>query len=145
MAKNENENKTATPDTDATVENDVNARLAALEEKYRKKLAELEAKLDEASEKSEDTPSLMSSGKVVRDITRAKGDDYVEIRLFKDGDKYKDDVFAGVNGKMCQIRRGVPVKVQRKYANVIADSENESAIVNAKLASKNGKLEHYTN
>lgn len=139
MAKNENENKTLTPE-DGSQSPDINARLAALEEEYKKKLAELDAKMDEASAKAEYISSESPSNKVIKDITRDKDDDYVEIRLFKDGDKYKDDVFVGVNGKMCQVKRGVPVKIQRRYARVIAESENESAIVNAQLESRDGEI-----
>lgn len=43
----------------------------------------------------------------------------VEIKLFKDNNKYKDDVFVSVNGENCVIKRGVRVKVKRKFANVL--------------------------
>ncbi len=46
----------------------------------------------------------------------------VEIELFKDNGKYKDDVFVAVNGVGCIIPRGVKVKVKRKYALAIDDS-----------------------
>ena len=46
----------------------------------------------------------------------------VEIELFKDNGKYKDDVFVAVNGVGCIIPRGVKVKVKRKYALAIEDS-----------------------
>ena len=47
----------------------------------------------------------------------------VEIELFYDGDKYKDDVHVGVNGKSWLIKRGEKVKVPRFVAEVIANSE----------------------
>ncbi|MDR1116719.1 MAG: hypothetical protein LBL09_00525 [Oscillospiraceae bacterium] len=46
----------------------------------------------------------------------------VEIRLFKDGTRYKDDVFVAVNGKSFQIQRGVAVKVPRYIKNVLDQS-----------------------
>ena len=46
----------------------------------------------------------------------------VEIELFYDGDKYKDDVIVGVNGKTWQIQRGVKVTVPRYVAKVIQNS-----------------------
>lgn len=46
----------------------------------------------------------------------------VEIELFYDGDKYKDDVTVGVNGKTWLIQRGVPVTVPRYVAKVIQNS-----------------------
>lgn len=49
-------------------------------------------------------------------------EEYVEIQLFKDGQKYKDDVYVSVNGENCVIKRGVPVKIKRKFALVIEQS-----------------------
>jgi hypothetical protein len=46
----------------------------------------------------------------------------VEIELFKDSGKYKDDVFVAVNGVGINVPRGKKVKVKRKYALVIEDS-----------------------
>lgn len=47
----------------------------------------------------------------------------VPIRLFKDNDKYKDDVFVAVNGERIQIRRGETVMIKRKFAKVLEQSE----------------------
>ena len=44
------------------------------------------------------------------------------IRLFKDGDKYKDDVFVAVNGRSWQIRRGETVMVPDYVAEVLEQS-----------------------
>lgn len=46
----------------------------------------------------------------------------VEITLFKDNDKYKDDVDVGCNGVICRIPRGVPVKIKRKFALILQQS-----------------------
>lgn len=63
--------------------------------------------------------------------TKAKAydpEELVEIELFADGGKYKDDVFVQVNGETCLIQRGVPVKVKRKFYDVlIASRRQESA------------------
>lgn len=56
-----------------------------------------------------------------------KKEELVEIRLFKDGDKYKDDVIVAVNGKIWQIQRGVKVKVPKCVAEVLENSENQDA------------------
>ena len=40
----------------------------------------------------------------------AKNEELVEITLFRDGEKYKDDVYVCVNGEGCLIRRGEPVR-----------------------------------
>ena len=54
---------------------------------------------------------------------KARGEELVEIRLFKDNDKYKDDVFVGCNGENVVIQRGVKVKIKRKFAEVLDHSE----------------------
>lgn len=46
----------------------------------------------------------------------------VEIELFKDNGKYKDDLFVAVNGVGCLIQRGKKVKVKRKYALAIENA-----------------------
>lgn len=58
-------------------------------------------------------------------------EDLVPVRLFKDGDKYKDDVFVAVNGRTYQIQRGVTVKVPRYVADVLEQSmEQDNATAN---------------
>lgn len=52
----------------------------------------------------------------------------VNVRLFKDGDKYKDDVFVSVNDMTYQIKRGEDVKVPRCIAEVLRNSEDQDAI-----------------
>ena len=44
------------------------------------------------------------------------------IHLFKDDDKYKDDLVVGVNGKIYQIQRGIDVSVPLSVAEVIRES-----------------------
>lgn len=54
---------------------------------------------------------------------KAKANELVEVRLFKDNNKYKDDVFVGVNGETCQIQRGIKVNIKRKFAEVLENSD----------------------
>lgn len=53
---------------------------------------------------------------------KRREDNLVPIRLFKDGDKYKDDVFVAVNGRSWQIRRGESVMVPDYVAEVLEQS-----------------------
>lgn len=54
--------------------------------------------------------------------------DTVKVHLFKDGSKYKGDVFVAVNGRAIQIKRGETVEIDRKYAEVLDHSmEQDSA------------------
>lgn len=43
----------------------------------------------------------------------------VPIMLYKDGEKYKDDVVIGINGEKVQIQRGIQVYVKRKFLGII--------------------------
>ena len=49
--------------------------------------------------------------------------EYVAIKLFRDNDRYRDDVYVAVNGRNCVIKRGEWVKVKRKCALVLDQSE----------------------
>lgn len=53
----------------------------------------------------------------------AKKEKMVKIRLFKDSNKYKNDLFVGVNGRTFLIKRGVEVEVPECVALVIEDSQ----------------------
>ena len=54
---------------------------------------------------------------------KERGEELVEVKLFKDSDKYKDDVFVGCNGENVVIQRGVRVKIKRKFAEILDHSE----------------------
>ena len=45
--------------------------------------------------------------------------DMVEIEIFKDSDRYKDDVVVALNGKVYVIKRGVRVKVPRAVKEIL--------------------------
>ena len=49
----------------------------------------------------------------------------VRFRLFKDGGKYKDDRFVGVNGKGYIVQRGVDVEMPESVYNVLVLSEEQ--------------------
>ena len=55
----------------------------------------------------------------------AQGEKMVPIPLFKDNEKYKDDVFVAVNGENCVIKRGERVQIKRKFAEVLDHSEHQ--------------------
>ena len=54
---------------------------------------------------------------------KAYWNELVEVKLFKDNRKYKDDVFVSVGDETCLIQRGVKVKVKRKFADVLDKSD----------------------
>ena len=99
--------------------NNINA-ITALREEYEAKLLEKDAEIAllknvENSKKEEKKRKRAEAEKYL--------DEYVSIKLFRDNDKYRDDVYVAVNGKNCVIKRGEWVKVRRKFALVIDQSE----------------------
>lgn len=114
------------------------------EEDYLKKIAEIEAR--EAALAAKEAALIGNQQGKTQDQVREKTlaeieaeqiaeanaylEQYEEIKLFKDAEKYKDDVTVAVNGEVCIIKRGIPVKVKRKFILVINASEaqdNETA------------------
>lgn len=60
-----------------------------------------------------------------REEELARGEELVEVKLFKDNDKYKEPVFVAVNGETLAIERGVKVKIKRKFAEVLENSDKQ--------------------
>ena len=61
-------------------------------------------------------------------VKHTNEEELVEITLFSDGGRYKDDVFVCVNGESCLIRRGVPVRVRPQFAEVLRASEEQDRL-----------------
>ena len=51
----------------------------------------------------------------------------VTVKLFKDNNRYKDDVFVAVNGVGMIVPRGKDVKIPRKYAEALQNSELQNS------------------
>lgn len=83
-----------------------------------KKETETEAKTTSRTQAKAET-----AAKAAVEATAPSSDDVmVTINLFKDDDKYKDDLVVGINGKIYQIKRGVDVKVPLSVAEIINNS-----------------------
>ena len=68
----------------------------------------------------------------------------VTVKLFKDNDKYKDDVFVAVNGVGMIVPRGKEVQIPRKYAIALKNSEAQDSFAaeySADLAKNAGAAE----
>lgn len=74
----------------------------------------------------------------------AAADDLVEIRLFKDGNRYKDDVFVCVNGQRMQIQRGKTVKIPKAFADVLMQSADMDAATAELMTLKEKEFEEET-
>lgn len=96
---------------------ELEAKMQRMQEEYEQKIAELEG-----TKKS----SLTGSISEFRDFLKKQEsylNEYVEVRLFKDNEKYKDDVYVAINGKNCIIKRGVWTRIRRKFALLLDQSE----------------------
>ena len=87
---------------------------------YEEQIRDLVAQRDEKSTRSK------ASATPLHGFLKAQEawlNEYVEVRLFKDNEKYKDDVYVAINGKNCIIRRGVWTRIRRKFALLLDQSE----------------------
>lgn len=105
--------------------------LAQMQEQLAQMMAEAQAAKKEAQRMLEEAKQL-TAGKITTaeraaeiEADRLRGEELVEVKLFKDTGKYKDDVFVGVNGENCVIKRGERVQIKRKYAEVLDHSEHQ--------------------
>ena len=81
----------------------LNETIAAIKAEYEQLLAEKEA----------ENAILRGEKKLAAEKARAEAkenedylNEYVSVKLFKDQDKYKEDVYVAVNGQNCIIKRG---------------------------------------
>lgn len=112
--------------------------ISALKEEYEAKLLKKDAEIAllknvENSKKEEKKRRMDEAEKYLNE--------YVSIKLFRDNDKYRDDVYVAVNGKNCVIKRGEWVKVRRKFALVIDQSEIQDLKTAEFLESQQKKFE----
>lgn len=103
--------------------------MAQMEAKFAKMLEEANKKVEEAEKRAE---AIIAAAEKTKGNTELpehikKMNEYNEeritIKLFKDGDKYNDDLFVSVNGQAFNIPRGVPVNIPRKIAATLEQSD----------------------
>ena len=97
-----------------------NEALMALKAEYEEKLSakEAECALLRQREKANSDEKKKEKAREEEYLN-----EYVSVKLFRDNDKYKDDVYVAVNGKNCIIKRGEWVNIRRKFALVLDQSE----------------------
>ena len=93
--------------------------MEAMRASYEEKLAALQ------SERKQEKATEERAARRQRFLEREEAylNEYVEIKLFRDNEKYKDDVYVAINGKNCVIRRGVWTRIRRKFALLLDQSE----------------------
>ncbi len=100
--------------------------LAALRREMAEMKAAYEAKIDALETENAEKKAAAFDEKRFQDFLKSQDawlNEYVEVRLFKDNEKYKDDVYVAINGKNCVIRRGVWTRIRRKFALLLDQSE----------------------
>lgn len=102
---------------------DVQAEIAKMLEMAK---AEAQAIIDNAKKAAgELTDEEIAKQKAEAEAHKAYMEELVEVKLFKDTGKYKDDVYVGCNGENVLIRRGERVKIKRKFAEVLDNSDRQ--------------------
>lgn len=100
--------------------------LAALRRQMEEMRAAYETKIDALEAERAEKKAAEIDEKKMREFLKNQENwlnEYVEVRLFKDNEKYKDDVYVAINGKNCLIRRGVWTRIRRKFALLLDQSE----------------------
>lgn len=94
------------------------------------------AQMAEVKEKKDELPE-----EVRKNQERVKEE--VEIELFYDGEKYKDPVYVGINGKGYLIKRGEKVKVPVAIAEILQQSAEQNKIARGLVREAEQKLEEF--
>ena len=110
------------------VQKKINEMLKAAEEKAK-------AIIEAASVKEEKKDGLTEEE--LLEIKR--NEEYIEVKLFKDNDKYKDDVYVAVGDKNCVIKRGVPVKIKRKFYLALKETDEQDFKTAKLIEEESGK------
>ena len=118
---------------------DVSAQIQAMLEEARKEAEKILAEA-KASVNGEKTEEQIKADKEREDYWN----ELVEVELFKDNAKYKDDVFVSVNDENCVIQRGKRVMIKRKFRDVLdnsRDQDYETSLLIEKKSSEFAKTE----
>lgn len=121
-------------------------------EKQELSLADVQKQIAEMLEKArEEAAKIVDEAKAAAGVKNSMSDEEraaheaymneeVEVKLFKDNDKYKDPVFVGVNGNTVAIERGVRVKIKRKFAEVLDNSDKQDYETSKLIERKSGEF-----
>ena len=99
--------------------------LADVQKQVAEMLAQAKAEAEKivADAKASVSGELTEEQKKLNEEREAYWNELVKVKLFRDNNKYKDDVFVSVNGENCVIKRGVEVEIKRKFADVLDKSD----------------------
>ena len=123
------------------------ATLAEMQAQMAAMLAQAQKEREEAARMLEEAKQL-TDGKVVSaeraaqiEEDRLRGEEPVEVKLFKDNGKYKGDVLVCVNGERLLIQRGKRVEIPRKFALVLEESAKQDTATANLIESESSRYE----
>ncbi len=102
--------------------------------------AKAEAEKIVADAKASVGGGLTEEQKKANEERKAYWDELVKVKLFRDNNKYKDDVFVSVNGENCVIKRGIEVEIKRKFAAVLDSSDLQDYETSMLIEKKSGEF-----
>ena len=109
---------------------DILAQIDKLSPEALEALASRLKAMQAAEEPGDEDKTAELERKAQQDAETARMSEPVPVMLFKDNDKYKDDLFVGWNGTGYRIKRGITVMVPRAVANIVQqqlDQDNSTA------------------
>ena len=109
------------------------AEAAALIENARTEAARIVAGAKGAGQNTGMTPEELEA-------YRAYMNEEVEVKLFRDNDRYRDPVFVGCNGETVAIQRGERVKIRRKFAQILDNSDRQDQAAGQLIARKSAEF-----
>lgn len=143
--ENPNEKETTAPKAEQTAADSAAENAVQDPQKEADKIiAEARAKADEILAAAKAEAASVGQAKAPAPSPKpavARADELVPVRLFKDNDKYKDDVFVAVNGERVQIRRGETVYIKRKFAEVLEQSMKQDTATANMIERKSAEYE----
>lgn len=107
---------------DKTIKNNKVASFEEVEKKIEKMLKEAEEKARRIAEGTTENQKGLTETELAE---IARNEEYVELKLFRDNDKYKDDVYVAVGDQNCVIKRGVPVRIKRKFYLALEETDEQ--------------------
>ncbi len=128
MTEKDKKNETVKADTE--LQSRVDEIIAAAEKKVQEMIENARLEAENIVKRAE---TAKPSAGLSEDTKKANGEleEYVPIKLFKDGERYKDDVYVCVNGENCLIKRGVQTMIKRKFKNVLDQSQMQDETASA--------------
>lgn len=130
-----------TPDVEKKEAITEEAILKMVEDKAKAILEEAEKKAQQILEEAEKKAKSNDQEKKETTEEDLRMEEYVTVKLFKDSGKYADDVFVAVNGEGCNIPRGIPVQIKRKFAEVLEKSDLQDAKTAQFMEAKSAEFE----